>query len=807
MKRLFGLLAAVTTVVALVFIVGRDVLINIALAKRPENVALAKRSEEKAGLTRRSAQSLSLNAPTPPPIVSISICSSDSLSGTLAQGSCAPGTFDTHQIVLGPGNKSVNSSGLGAGAVPDEHSTVFGPNTLGGNSDYIFFLATGSGGDPNIGVSVLSGGSGPQNGQWTLNTQPTPAPSATPPYGWYGSSIGFGPVFEHSTKPDICPPTADGSPNDQDETFDMGYASAGSIVKDPTAPAGSMLMIYEGANGCIGNSGGVRAPDADSYISLGIATSVDYGKNWPTYRGNPFFDYHPLPKVNPSQAPNYNNGVVGSLGKWGADVCQGNCPPDNTASPSPLDSYGRYAVVTPTTSLDSLMRKGVPLTGKDVPQYKEQEISGFVDDVSADPTKYLYVNWGSARMARAQLTQGQERLSFWKWNGNDFTTVPGMGGDETKSSVLPSSGAFENCGDPKQNQFGSSISYVEQTHQYLLTFVCVSDGDPKYGANQDGANKGAAWFWATSYDLSHPEQFSQPDPLGRAQPHEIEGSWSDFSYPVSSSSPSPSTCEDYKGFYPSFMSLNQSAGHLSIDGYVFYLWGCQQAGSKRQFSSRAFKITTTDTTPPVTAASVAGPLGLYNWYTGPTTVSFTATDDLSGVATTEYSLDNGATWTTGTSVSLTKSAIYNILYRSIDVDENVETPKSITVNLDSKAPAITESASPSIIYDNVRVVSVTVSGTINDNLSGVDPTTAQFAVHDEYGRVEPSGPVTIASDGSYSFIVALRTFVRAKDTDGRQYTIHVSAVDNAGNKRTTETVVTAKRFKLTPPPPCKTNCV
>jgi len=217
------------------------------------------------------------------------------------------------------------------------------------------------------------------------------------------------------------------------------------------------------------------------------------------------------------------------------------------------------------------------------------------------------------------------------------------------------------------------------------------------------------------------------------------------------------------------------------------------------------QFTISDATPPVTTASIAGPLGLNGWYTGPTTVSFMATDDLSGVARTEYSLDNGATWTTGSSVSLDASAIYNLLYRSIDEDGNVEAAQSLTVMLDSTPPAITASADPSSILNHVGVVTVKISGNIADNLSGVDPATATFAVHDEYGRVQPTGPITIAADGSYSFAIILRTFVRATDTDGRLYTIRVSAGDQAGNSRTTETFFTAKRFK--PPPPCKPNCV
>jgi len=151
--------------------------------------------------------------------------------------------------------------------------------------------------------------------------------------------------------------------------------------------------------------------------------------------------------------------------------------------------------------------------------------------------------------------------------------LPGIGGEET--SVLPA-GSFRNCEGPTQNQFAGSISYVEETHQYLLTFVCVSTGDPKLGPNQPGANRGAAWLWSTSYDLSEQTKWTPPT--------EIPGSWSDFD--------NSCDCPDYKGYYPTFMSPEKSAGQLSLHGYVFYLWGCQGGGTPggRQFSSRAFKI-------------------------------------------------------------------------------------------------------------------------------------------------------------------------------------------------------------------------
>jgi uncharacterized protein (TIGR03437 family) len=55
------------------------------------------------------------------------------------------------------------------------------------------------------------------------------------------------------------------------------------------------------------------------------------------------------------------------------------------------------------------------------------------------------------------------------------------------------------------------------------------------------------------------------------------------------------------------MSLGKSAGHLSLTGYIFYLWGCQGAGTPggRQYSSRAFTITASAAAPSLTAGTVA----------------------------------------------------------------------------------------------------------------------------------------------------------------------------------------------------------
>ena len=84
----------------------------------------------------------------------------------------------------------------------------------------------------------------------------------------------------------------------------------------------------------------------------------------------------------------------------------------------------------------------------------------------------------------------------------------------------------------------------------------------------------------------------------------------------------------------------------------------------------------------------------------------------------------------------------------------------------------------------------TISGVISDALSGIDPTTLAFQVIDQYGVVQPTGPISLGPDGTYSFTVMLEASRLGQDLNGRQYQIVVSAQDKAGNPATASTIVT-----------------
>jgi hypothetical protein len=501
----------------------------------------------------------------PAAIASISVCSP---AGTGGAGSCPGGSFDTHQIVLAPdgSGNAVNSYG-GLSGIADQHQSIFGPRTLQNNSDYVFFVGSNSKLNGTQGLVALTGGAGPnQNGQWTMDFASLD--------GYDSYTTGFGQIF--------LPPVGITCPASADGTFDLNYAAPGGVVADPSSSAGNLLMLYSAGNSCVGTTG---AGTGNTYGSVGVATSKDYGHTWPAYHAKTGFTFVPLPGENATQGPG------AGLGGLGSGVCVGN-----DCATAPAASYGRYAVLTPSVSLSSAMGKGV-LAGS----MGDSQVSAFVDDASASPGQYLYAVYnytpgtGAAAdakapnnvlgIARAKLNAGIATLIFSKWNGGLFGSA-GLGGYD--STILPA-GTFQTCGAASQLAHGASISYVDETQQYLLTFVCESPGDP--AAGMVASTRGAAWFYSTNYDLN--------DQNGWTTPKEIAGSWNTFD--------TSGGCNSYKGYYPSWMSLGSKPGHLSASGYVFYLWGCEasNAGPARKYSSRAFTILTTAQLPNISLVANA----------------------------------------------------------------------------------------------------------------------------------------------------------------------------------------------------------
>ncbi len=132
-------------------------------------------------------------------------------------------------------------------------------------------------------------------------------------------------------------------------------------------------------------------------------------------------------------------------------------------------------------------------------------------------------------------------------------------------------------------------------------------------------------------------------------------------------------------------------------------------------------FTAPDFTPPTTTASTTGILGTNGWYTSNAIVSLTATDTESGVASTTYSLDSGASWTTYTSpFSTTIEGTTTVLYYSVDKAGNSEATNTLLFKIDKTAPEASISISTST--QDILVVGVENLGTttvLKDSIGNV----------------------------------------------------------------------------------------
>ena len=198
----------------------------------------------------------------------------------------------------------------------------------------------------------------------------------------------------------------------------------------------------------------------------------------------------------------------------------------------------------------------------------------------------------------------------------------------------------------------------------------------------------------------------------------------------------------------------------------------------------AFETFKIDMTPPTTTVIyVNGTMGNYDWYVSDVSVSFGVTDTGgSGVAGTEYSLDDGVTWQPAPyPFYITTDGYYTMLARSWDNALNVEeTPISKTFKIDQTPPTLTENAIPAFIErDKGVMVPVDYSGTAEDLLSGLDINTTNTMLIDSDGKFDQN------LGSSLSGTVP----VEAWNKD-RTYTFRLTAHDSAGNMGSADAIVT-----------------
>ncbi len=211
---------------------------------------------------------------------------------------------------------------------------------------------------------------------------------------------------------------------------------------------------------------------------------------------------------------------------------------------------------------------------------------------------------------------------------------------------------------------------------------------------------------------------------------------------------------------------------------VFTLGGNQTASKSASFDYFRFSTETgpDDDTAPVTTAEVSG-TPVEGWLTGPATVTLTAADEDggSGVARTEYQLDDATEWTAYTApVPVTGDGEHELRFRSVDEAGNVEETKTVTVRIDATAPVSTATFAPAN-DEGWHDGTIPVVLTSTDAGSGV----ALLEWSLDGGDWTPyTEPVEISGDGDHELLY------RATDTAGNAETLKAAVVRIDGTKPT-----------------------
>jgi parallel beta-helix repeat protein len=156
-----------------------------------------------------------------------------------------------------------------------------------------------------------------------------------------------------------------------------------------------------------------------------------------------------------------------------------------------------------------------------------------------------------------------------------------------------------------------------------------------------------------------------------------------------------------------------------------------------------------DKTPPVTAISLAG-TGGGGWYRSDVMVTLTATDGLSGTASSEYQLDGGAWMPYTAPFSVAAEGTHSLLYRSTDNAGNAEAPKSEggTVSIDKTPPATTVGLAGTMGNNGWYRSEVTVTLSAVDNAGGSGVGAREYAL-DGGAWTAYASPLSIASEGTH----------------------------------------------------------
>ena len=114
-------------------------------------------------------------------------------------------------------------------------------------------------------------------------------------------------------------------------------------------------------------------------------------------------------------------------------------------------------------------------------------------------------------------------------------------------------------------------------------------------------------------------------------------------------------------------------------------YSIDNATNEEEIKSTEVKI---DNTPPNTNCILTGTMGNNGWYVSMVTISFNATDNLSGIDVTRYKIDDGYWEEYENGVDVTSNGQHIVYFYSIDNAGNKEEERNVTFKIDKEKPTV-----------------------------------------------------------------------------------------------------------------------
>jgi hypothetical protein len=327
---------------------------------------------------------------------------------------------------------------------------------------------------------------------------------------------------------------------------------------------------------------------------------------------------------------------------------------------------------------------------------------------------------------------------------------------------------------------------------------CSSLGSPQgchtahvRGWNNQGWTSGDQTYGPVCYDTVDPTITSSTSPA-------LSG-WLDQSVVVTLAPTDPGG-SNASGIYRTYYAVNNDttcapgsvsgcsvySGPVTISAQgqtAFYYFTEDNAGNWSTWGHITISI---DTTKPVTTASLAGNLSSGIYYSV-VTVTLSATDNLSGVAHTYYTLDGGSQTTYSAAFNVTTTGSHTVKYWSVDVAGNVESTHTLTFTIEPVTAATMTSPAPS---STLVGPSVTFSWAAQ---TGATSYILGLGTTPGANNLYSSGPITATSATAPNL-----------PTNGE--TIYATLLTNYNNDQLTEsyTYTAANQAALTTPAPGST---